>query len=149
VARSFGAYELADDPARVQLDAVWAFLSEQACWGRWRTRDVVEAQIAGAWRVVGAYERASGRMVGFARALSDGHALAYLADVYVEPGCRGEGLGVALVEEMIERGPGAGFRWMLHTSDAHGLYERFGFAPPDGRYLERDPPPPGRPRRGP
>lgn len=88
-------------------------------------------------------------MVGFARALSDGHALAYLADVYVEPGCRGEGLGVALVEEMIERGPGAGFRWMLHTSDAHGLYERFGFAPPDGRYLERDPPPPGRPGRGP
>jgi RimJ/RimL family protein N-acetyltransferase len=41
---------------------------------------------------------------------------------------------------MIEDGPGAGWRWMLHTSDAHGLYRSFGFAPPDGhpsRYLER------------
>jgi hypothetical protein len=42
---------------------------------------------------------------------------------------------------MIEDGPGAGFRWCLHTRDAHGLYATFGFLPPDGRYLER----PGRP----
>ena len=31
------------------------------------------------------------------------------------------------VATMIDRGPGASFRWTLHTSDAHGLYERFGF----------------------
>jgi GNAT superfamily N-acetyltransferase len=76
-------------------------------------------------------------MVGFARAVSDGVALAYLADVYVEPSARGQGIGRARVEEMIERGPGARFRWMLHTADAHGLYGRFGFAPPDDTYLER------------
>ena len=38
---------------------------------------------------------------------------------------------------MIEDGPGAGWRWMLHTSDAHGLYRQFGFARPNHRYLER------------
>ena len=38
---------------------------------------------------------------------------------------------------MIDRGPGAAFRWCLHTADAHGLYEKFGFARPDGNYLER------------
>jgi hypothetical protein len=38
---------------------------------------------------------------------------------------------------MIDRGPGAGFRWCLHTADAHGLYEKFGFAVPDPTYLER------------
>jgi hypothetical protein len=38
---------------------------------------------------------------------------------------------------MIDRGPGAGFRWTLHTDDAHGLYGRFGFAKPDHTYLER------------
>ena len=54
---------------------------------------------------------------------------AYLGDVFVLPGHRGRGLGVRLVEEMIERGPGAGFRWLLHTDDAGCLYERFGFAP--------------------
>jgi hypothetical protein len=38
---------------------------------------------------------------------------------------------------MIDRGSGARFRWALHTSDAHGLYRQFGFAPPDDKYLER------------
>jgi hypothetical protein len=38
---------------------------------------------------------------------------------------------------MVERGPGAGFRWMLHTADAHGLFARFGFAAADATVLER------------
>jgi predicted N-acetyltransferase YhbS len=50
---------------------------------------------------------------------------------------RGKGLGKGLVRAMIDDGPGVGFRWMLHTSDAHGLYERFGFRKPDETYLER------------
>ncbi len=53
-------------------------------------------------------------MVGFARALSDGVALAYLADVYVLEGHRGRGLGRALLRAMKpgpqspDRGPRAG-----------------------------------------
>jgi len=46
-------------------------------------------------------------------------------------------LGKALVQAMIDDGPGAGFRWMLHTADAHELYRRFGFREPDVTYLER------------
>jgi GNAT superfamily N-acetyltransferase len=61
--------------------------------------------------------------------------------VYVLPEFRGQGAGAALVRAMIEEGPGAAFRWMLHTADAHGLYRRFGFMPPGETYLER----PGRP----
>lgn len=122
-------YEIDDDPGRVDADAAYAFLSTEAYWGRWRTREDFEHQLRGAWRVVGAYDSAGG-MVGFARAVSDGLALAYLADVYVLPEHRGHGLGVGLVHAMIEDGPGSDFRWMLHTSDAHGLYERFGFAAP-------------------
>lgn len=122
---------------RVDLDALWRFLSEEAYWGRWRTRADVERQLATAWRVVAAYESSSGRMVGFSRAVSDGISVAYLADVYVERAVRGRGLGAALVEEMIDRGPGANLRWMLHTADAHGMYERFGFRRPDHTYLER------------
>jgi len=130
-------YEFDDDRDRVDLDAVWRFLSEEAYWGRFRTRDEVELQIAGAWRVVGCYEADSGKLVGFARAVSDGVDIAYLADVFVVPEHRGRGLGVGLVETMIESGSGADWRWLLHTRDAHGLYERFGFAPPDHRLLER------------
>lgn len=142
-----GSFELDDDPGRVDRDAVWAFLSQEAYWGRWRSRADLEHQLDSAWRVVGAYQTGSGRMAGFARALSDGVGYAYLADVFVVAGARGLGLGTALVETMIDRGPGAGFRWCLHTSDAHGLYQKFGFTHPGQSYLER--PPGGRPRAGP
>jgi GNAT superfamily N-acetyltransferase len=134
---SYGTYELDDDPARVDVDAVWDFLSTEAYWGKSRTRLDFEAQLATAWRVVGAYETATGRLVGFARAISDGVAYGYLSDVFVLPDARGTGLGKELVATTIDRGPGAHFRWSLHTSDAHGLYRQFGFAPPDARYLER------------
>lgn len=45
-------YVMDDDPACVNFDVVWHFLSSQAYWGRWRTR---ETSPRGAWRVVGAY----------------------------------------------------------------------------------------------
>jgi GNAT superfamily N-acetyltransferase len=131
-------YDVDENPTRIDLDVVWSFLSSEAYWGRWRTRDIVEQQVRNAWRVVGAYERSSGNMVGFARAFSDGYAFAYLADVFVLQPYRGRGLGARLVRVMIDEGPGAKFLWMLHTTDAHGLYRTFGFAPrEDGRYLER------------
>jgi GNAT superfamily N-acetyltransferase len=132
-----GAYELDDDPGRIDRDTVWEFLSTQAYWGRYRTRADFEAQLASAWRVVGVYETAVGRQVGFARAISDGVDFAYLADVFILPDARGAGLGQELVATVIDRGPGAGFRWSLHTSDAHGLYRKYGFTEPGTRYLER------------
>ena len=130
------SFELDDDPLRVDRDAVWRYLSTEAYWGRWRTREQVERQVDGAWRVVGAYD-AAGATVGFGRAVSDGVGFAYLADVYVERAVRGRGLGVALVRFMVDEGPGHGFRWALHTRDAHGLYARFGFTEPDASYRER------------
>ena len=130
-----GDYQIDDDPARIDAEAVVSFLTTQAYWARWRGGEDIRRQIAAAWRVVGGYDRA-GVMVGFARAFSD-DGQAYLADVYVLPGHRGRGLAKAIIAMMIEDGPGSGLRWMLHTSDAHGLYRQFGFARPDHRYLER------------
>jgi GNAT superfamily N-acetyltransferase len=129
-------YTFSDDPARVDLDALWTFLSTEAYWGRWRSREIVEAQVRASWRVVGCYLD-DATMVAFGRAVSDGLAIAYLADVYVAREHRGRGLGHALVEEIIERGAGARFRWLLHTADAHGLYRDFGFVEPGTTLLER------------
>jgi RimJ/RimL family protein N-acetyltransferase/GNAT superfamily N-acetyltransferase len=141
--RAAGTCELDDDPARVDPAAAVAFLTTGAYWGRWRGEADIRRQIAEAWRVIGAYDQ-DGAMIGFARAFGDGGS-AYLADVYVLPAHRGTGLGQAIVEMMVDDGPGAAQgtaqgtarRWMLHTADAHGLYRRFGFAAPDRRYLER------------
>jgi len=122
-------YEFDDDPARIQRDVVWSWLSTNAYWGRWRDRADFDAQLDGAWRVVGVYA-ADGAQIGFARAVSDGVCFAFLADVYVDDAHRGTGLGTRLVARMIDDGPGADFRWMLTTADAHGLYEQHGFAVP-------------------
>ena len=130
-----GGIELDDDPARIDVDAVHDFLSNHAYWAEGRPHDVVMRLIREADRVVGAYD--DGRQVAFARAFTDGVSLVYLADVYVLPEYRGRGLGVELVREMVENGPYANVRWMLHTRDAHGLYEKFGFAAPSERVLER------------
>jgi ribosomal protein S18 acetylase RimI-like enzyme len=78
-------------------------------------------------------------MLGFCRAVTDGVSFAYLADVYVHPDTRGRGLGVELVREMVERGPYADRKWLLHTEDAHALYEKLGFAAPGYKLMERVP----------
>ena len=133
-----GGFVVSDDPTLVDLDAVWTFLKSEAYWGRDRTQDELEAQIANAWRVVGLYTAdAATTQVGFCRAWSDGVRSAYLADVYVLGSHRGRGLGTALVRHMVDDGPGARFRWLLHTADAHDLYARFGFDRPDRTLLER------------
>lgn len=137
-------YELDDDRERLDLDAVWRYLSADVYWNRWRSREDVDLQFRGAWRVIGAFVEGSNDLVGFARAVSDGVSDAYLADVYVAPSHRGRGIGGRMVEAMVEEGLGTRFRWFLSTRDAHELYARYGFLPPDERVMER----PGRFVRG-
>jgi ribosomal protein S18 acetylase RimI-like enzyme len=132
-----GGLELDDDPARVDLDEVHRYLSNESYWAKGRSRQTVERLIRGASRVVGLYD--GEQQVGFTRTVSDGVAFAYLADVYVLPAYRGRGLGVELVRESVERGPYAERKWLLHTDDAQGLYRRFGFHDCGGRLMERPP----------
>ena len=125
--------ELDDDPRRIDVDAVYDYLANESYWAKGRSRDTVERLVREAQRVVGVYD--GERQVGFARAFSDGVSLVYLADVYVLEAYRS--LGVELVREMVERGPLADVRWVLHTRDAHALYRKVGFAEPTERVMER------------
>ena len=131
-----GGLELDDDPARIDREEVHRFLSEESYWARGRAREVVERLLAVSNRLVGLYD-AGGRQVGFSRTVSDGVAVAYLADVYVHPELRGRGLGVELVRFSVDEGPFAGARWFLNTDDAHELYSRFGFGVPDATVMTR------------
>jgi ribosomal protein S18 acetylase RimI-like enzyme len=139
VRRELGdGFELDDDPARVDLEAVHAYLSGESYWAKGRAREEVERLVREAQRVVGLYH--GGRQVGFCRAASDGTSFVYLADVYVLPEFRGRGLGVELVREMIEGSPLRDRKWLLHTEDAHDLYRKLGFAEPSYKLMERIPP---------
>ena len=127
-------YELDDDPTRIDREAAHRYLT-QSYWASGRPREVQDALIDGAARVVGLYH--DGDQVGFSRTLSDGYSQSYLADVYVLDEHRGRGLGVELVRFTVDEGPLASTKWFLHTRDAHNLYRKFGFVEPDERALER------------
>jgi GNAT superfamily N-acetyltransferase len=122
------AYELDDDRGRLDRESIHAYLGGISYWAKGRTRERQDELIEASARVVGLYD-GEGEQVGFARAVDcDAAGFVYLADVYVLDRHRGRGLGVELVREVVENGPLADRTWVLHTRDAHPLYERFGFA---------------------
>ena len=129
-------YELDDDTARIDRDAVHRFISEESYWAFRRPRDVMDGLIDRAARNVGLYAP-DGSLTGYSRTVDAPDAfLVYLADVFVLAEHRGHGRGVELVRFTVDEGPYAARRWILHTADAHGLYEKLGFAPGE-RLLER------------
>lgn len=75
------------------------------------------------------------RLVGFARVISDYATTYYLCDVVIDPACRGQGLGKALVGHIEALPVYQGLRGMLITRDAHGLYRQFGYETLDGRAM--------------
>ena len=130
--------ELDDDKGRIDRAEVHRFLSEESYWAAGRSRETVDRLIDTAARVVGLYD--GDRQIGFCRAASDGTSFVYLADVYVLDAYRGRRLGEELVREMVENGELENLRWILHTSDMHPLYRKFGFGEPSPKVMERTPP---------
>jgi N-acetylglutamate synthase-like GNAT family acetyltransferase len=131
-----GEYTISTDPARIDLDAVHAFLTA-SYWAKGIPRDVMAKSIAHSL-AFGLYE--GDRQIGFARVVTDRATFAYLADVYVLEDHRGRGLGAWLIETVHAHPELQGLRrWVLLTRDAHALYRRAGWtavAKPE-RYMER------------
>jgi GNAT superfamily N-acetyltransferase len=124
---TFGDYELSNDPARLDLDRVEAFL-HASYWAAERPGEVIERSI-GASLCMGAYQRSDGLQVGFCRLVTDYATFGWLCDVFVDPSARGQKLGVAMVEALVTLPEVRDLNLVLQTADAHKLYERFGFAP--------------------
>jgi len=131
-----GGYELDDDRARLDREAIHGYVGGVSYWAQGRTRERQDELIDASAHVVGLYR--DGEQVGFVRAVDcDAAGFVYLADVYVLDEHRGSGLGVELVREIVENGPYADRAWVLHTRDAATLYERFGFRHHE-RLMQRD-----------
>ena len=131
-----GAFELSDDLARLDVEAIHAFLRE-SYWAAGIPREVVERSLRGSL-CFGVYE--GQRQVGFARCVTDRATYAYLADVFVLPSHRGRGLSKWLMECISAHPDLQGLRrWNLVTRDAHGLYAQHGFTAPrhPERYMEK------------
>lgn len=129
-----GEYLISTDPARLDVDAIHAFLS-RSYWAEQIPKDTVRASLAGSL-CFGVYR--GNEQVGLARIITDYATCAYLCDVYIEPGHRRRGLSKRLVEDIRRHPRLQGLkRWCLVTRDAHGLYEQFGFKRADpGGWME-------------
>ncbi|RIQ34838.1 N-acetyltransferase [Jiangella rhizosphaerae] len=120
-------YEVDDDQERLDLDVITSFLLT-TYWSKHRSRETVERAIRRSFGV-GLYAPRGGQ-AGFARVVGDGTTFAWLADVFVLPEHRGQGLARVLVTAVLEHPDHAGVeRWMLATLDAHGVYAPLGFGP--------------------
>lgn len=120
--------EITTDLRRIDLDVVHRWLSTDAYWALGRTRAIMQSAADGSLNF-GALDD-EGHLLGYARVITDSTTFAWVCDVYVDPAARGRGVGVQLMEGITAHlEPLALKRTVLTTLDAHGLYERFGFAP--------------------
>ena len=125
------SYEISTERGRLDVDRIHRFLSTEAYWSPGVPRDVVERSIENSL-CFGVYAE-DGEQVGFARAVTDRATYAWIADLYVESGHRGNGLGKRLVTAILEHPDLQGLRrFMLATADAHGLYRQSGFTELEG-----------------
>jgi N-acetylglutamate synthase-like GNAT family acetyltransferase len=72
---------------------------------------------------------------GFARVITDYATMYYLCDVVIDPDHRGKGMGYELIKAIEENKETCGFRGILLTRDAHGLYEKFGYGTCENRAM--------------
>jgi GNAT superfamily N-acetyltransferase len=121
-------YTVSSDPARLDVDAIHAFLTD-CYWSKGIPHATVARALAHSLGF-GLYAP-DGSQVGFVRAVTDRATYAYVCDVYVLEAHRGRGLGEWLVGFTLADPALADLRRItLATRDAHGLYAKFGFAVP-------------------
>jgi GNAT superfamily N-acetyltransferase len=136
-AATHAGYEITDDPARLDVDAVHAYLT-RSYWAAGIPRDTVARSLAGSL-ALGIYAP-DGTQVGLVRVVTDSATFAYLCDVYVLEEHRGLGLAKAALRLLESHPRLRGLRrFHLVTQDAHGLYAGFGYVPvtqPE-RHMER------------
>lgn len=138
--RSRDGFTVSDDPARLDPAAIHAYLT-RSYWAKGIPRTVVRRSIRGSL-CFGLYADDGGQ-IGFARVVTDRATFAYVCDVYVLEGYRGQGLGAWLMECALDHPDLQGLRrWLLTTQDAHTFYEDVGFirAPFPERFMVIDHP---------
>ncbi len=116
-----------EQPSDADIEIIHAALRE-TYWSPGIPREVVAQACANSMCAIARDE--AGKLIGFARLVTDKATFAWLCDVIVLPGRQGRGLGRALVGVFREHPELQGLRrWLLGTKDAHGVYEPLGFAP--------------------
>lgn len=116
--------EISKDKSRLDISMIHEFLTE-TYWAKGRTKDEVETSIEHCL-CFGVY--IENKQIGFARIVTDYVVFAYLMDVFILPQYRGKGYSKQLMKAINEEPLLKSCKiWMLKTSDAHKLYNQFGY----------------------
>jgi len=119
-------YQISDNNSRLHHDVIYNFLID-AYWCKGIPRNIFDKSLKNSL-CFGVYQHES--QVGFCRVVTDYATFAYLADLFILPGHRNQGLAKELVQCVLNHPDLQGFRrWLLGTKDAHELYKKFGFTP--------------------
>lgn len=117
--------EINNDPQQLDINLIHRFLSEESAWAKGIPLKKVQQSITHSL-CFGGYE--NDQQIAFARVVSDFATFAYLMDVFVLKEHRGRGLSRQLVAAVKAHPQLQGLRrFMLASSDARGLYQKFGF----------------------
>ena len=112
------------DKAKLNVPFIKDFLKD-IYWAAGRTIDEVQTTIDSSV-CFGIY--LNDIQIGFARVITDYVVFAYLMDVFIAEEHRGNGYSSVLISAMMNEPVLKEVKiWRLATSDAHYLYEKFGF----------------------
>lgn len=121
----FGDFLITTDKAKLDIVAIHHFLSKHSGWSDNIPFDRVKTSIDNSLNF-GLFH--NNRQIGFARIISDYATIAYLGDIYVLGDYRGKGLSKKLMDVVMNHPNLQGLRrWILLTSTADWLYEKYGF----------------------
>ena len=113
------------DKSKLNVSFIQNFLKD-IYWAAGRTIDEVQMTIEASF-CFGIY--LDGEQIGFARVITDYVVFAYMMDVFIDEKYRGKGYSSILIDAMMKEPKLQQVKiWRLATSDAHFLYEKFGFA---------------------
>lgn len=130
-------YRIIQGAENMRLEDVVRLL-QTTYWAEKRPMEVTERAM-GHSVCYGIFLEGSDALAGFARVITDYATTFYLCDVVVDPVCRGQGLGRALLVHILSQPEYRGLRGFLITRDAHGLYRKFGFETATDRVMVRTP----------
>jgi GNAT superfamily N-acetyltransferase len=118
-------YKISTDKSKINLSTVQDYLCNQSYWAEGIPLSIVRRSIENSLCFSIYYKE---EQIGFARVISDYATFAYLADVFVLPAYRGNGLSKWLMDVILDYPDLQGLRrFLLTTKDAHSLYAQFGF----------------------
>ncbi|MES2478496.1 MAG: GNAT family N-acetyltransferase [Bacteroidota bacterium] len=121
----FDDFSITTDKLKMDVVAIHDFLSKHSGWSDNIPFDRVKTSIDNSLNF-GLFHH--DRQIGFARIISDFSTIAYLGDIYILDNYRGQGLSKKLMDTVMAHPNLQGLRrWILLTSTADWLYEKYGF----------------------